>query len=60
MTPKTKTFDCVEMKQAAQKRLRVEYESRKQEFPSYVDFLQAKADESPWVRQMRRRFAVKK
>ena len=57
MTTKTKTFDCVEMKQRIQDDLREEYESRKKEFPAYVDFLQAKANESPWVCQLRQRFA---
>ncbi len=60
MTTKTKTFDCVEMKRCIQEGLRAEYESRKKEFPSYVDFLETKANESPWVRQQRQRFAEKK
>lgn len=47
----TKTFDCVEMKHAAQRKLRAEYESRKGEFGSYVEFLDAKADESQWQRK---------
>jgi hypothetical protein len=55
MATKTKTFDCVEMKRRAQEQLRAEYESRKQEFASYVDFLNAKADQSPWVRQIRQK-----
>ena len=54
---KAKTFDCVEMKRHIQEKLRAEYESRKKEFPSYFDFLQAKALESPWVRKVRQRFA---
>jgi hypothetical protein len=59
MTTKTKTFDCVEMKQRIQDELRAEYESRTKEFANYIDFLQAKANESPWVRQQRQRFAGK-
>jgi hypothetical protein len=43
-----KSFDCVEMKHAAQRKLRAEYESRKGEFASYFAFLEAKAGESPW------------
>ena len=43
MATKTKTFDCVEMKRQAQARLRAEYEARKGEFSSVVDFLNAKA-----------------
>ena len=60
MTTKTKTFDCVEMKRRIQEELRREYEARKMEFASYADFLQAKADRSPWVRQLRERFADRK
>ncbi len=52
MATRTKTFDCVEMKRQAQKKLRDEYESRKAEFDSYYDFLDAKAEESEWVQQM--------
>ena len=56
MAPEPKTFDCVKMKRDAQKALRKEYDSRKEEFSSYWDFLKAKADESEWVRQMRGKF----
>jgi hypothetical protein len=55
MTTTTKTFDCVEMKRRVQEELRAEYESRKGEFASYADFLRAKADQSPWVGQLRGR-----
>ena len=48
MTMKTKPFDCVEMKRRAQRQLRTEYESRKREFSSYFEFLDAKARESRW------------
>ena len=48
MTTKNKTFDCVEMKHNAQRKLRAEYESRKEEFASYFAFLDAKAAESKW------------
>lgn len=60
MTTQTKTFDCVEMKRHIQEELQAEYEMRKKEFASYVDFLEAKAAESPWVRQQRERFNRKK
>ena len=46
MTTQTKTFDCVEMKHKAQRKLRAEYESRKNEFASYFAFLDAKARKS--------------
>ena len=57
MATKAKTFDCVEMKRQSQRKLREQYEARKQEFDSYHDFLKAKADESSWVRRMRKKFA---
>jgi hypothetical protein len=59
MTTTIKTFDCVKMKRDIQEQLRAEYEARKQDYASYVDFLRAKAEESDWVRQLRRRFAGK-
>ena len=55
MTTNAKAFDCVAMKDDVQGRLLAEFEGRRQEFPTFVDFLRAKADESPWVRKMRRR-----
>jgi hypothetical protein len=60
MMAEKKTFDCVEMKRLAQEQLRTEYEIRKNEFASYVDFLNAKANQSPWVRQMREKIAARK
>ena len=51
MKTKTKTFDCVEMKHKAQRKLRAEYESRKDEFDSYFAFLDAKGNESKWQRE---------
>lgn len=59
MTTKAKAFDCVQMKRRIQELLRAEYESRRAEFASYCDFLEAKASESPWVRKMRKKFAHK-
>ena len=52
----TKTFDCVEMKDRIQARLWAEYQRRKAEFPSYLDFIRAKNDESDWVKEVRARF----
>lgn len=55
MTAKTraaKQFDCVEFKQQSQERLMAEYEERRTEFPSYVDFIQAKVFEDEWSRQL--------
>lgn len=51
MSKDTKSFDCVEMKHEAQRKLRAEYESRKTEFSSYFEFLDAKANESTWQRE---------
>ena len=48
MRSRAKTFDCVEMKHNAQKKLRAEYERRKEEFASFFEFLDAKAAESQW------------
>jgi hypothetical protein len=60
MTTKTKTFDCVEMKRRAQEELQREYEIRQKEFASYEEFLNAKADQSPWVQEIREKIAVRK
>jgi len=52
---KTKVFDCVEMKDRIQAAMLAEYESLKHTYPSFVEFIKAKADRSPWVRQVRRK-----
>ena len=57
MTTKTKTFDCVEMKNEIQADLYAKYQARKDEFTSYADFL--KKTESDWSRQMREKFGKK-
>lgn len=57
MTPKTKTFDCVEMKRQAQEKLLAEYESRKDEFDSYAQFLTARSQSSAWQREFWARVA---
>jgi hypothetical protein len=46
MSTKTKTFDCVEMKNRIQAERLAEYESRKGEFASYVDFINARVKNS--------------
>jgi len=38
-TKKAKTFDCVEMKRRIQTDLMAEYESRKDQFSSFADFI---------------------
>lgn len=50
-----KKFDCVEMKNEAQQKLRQEYETHKSEFTSFVDFIHAKAQKSLVIRQFRER-----
>lgn len=50
MTRRRKTFDCVEMKNRIQSDLRQEYQARKAEFASYIDFLSATANESQEIR----------
>jgi hypothetical protein len=49
---KPKTFDCVQMKRLAQEKLLAEYESRREEFGSYCEFLAATIDEDPWQRRI--------
>ncbi|MFW6162992.1 MAG: hypothetical protein ACODAJ_09500 [Planctomycetota bacterium] len=55
MGTKTKSFDCVAMKDRIQARLVAEYERRKDEFPSYMAFIRATAAESDWVQRFRAR-----
>ena len=47
-----KTFDCVEFKRQSQQRLSAEFERRKAEFDSYVDFIRAKVQEDEWSRRI--------
>jgi len=46
-------FDCVEMKNRVQQELRLEYETRKSEFSSYAEFINATADQSEVIRAFR-------
>jgi len=48
------------MKDRIQAKLLAEYESRKDEFPSYMAFIRATAAESDWVRRLRTRLARSK
>ncbi len=59
MAGRQKTFDCVAFKRQAQRKLREEYETRRDEFDSYWDFLDAKAQESEWVQRMEQRFPLR-
>ncbi len=60
MKTRTKTFDCVEMKNRIQEGLRREYEARSDEFSSYADFINATAEESEEVRAYWTRIAAAK
>ena len=51
LTNPKKTFDFVEMKHKAQEELHIEYEARKNEYPSYFAFLEASSHESAWQRE---------
>jgi hypothetical protein len=53
----TKTFDCVEMKDRIQRDLMAEYERRRDEFSSYVAFINATADADPKIQAFRARLA---
>ena len=59
MPTRTRTFDCVEMKNRIQAELLAEYEARKDESPSLVAFVKTKAEESEWVRRMREKFGLR-
>ncbi len=60
MTRTNKNFDCVEMKNAIQQQLRQEYERRKSEFTSYVDFINSTVNESDEIRLFREQVAKSK
>ena len=55
-TTKTKTFDCVEMKNRIQPKILADYEAHKDEFPSFLAFIRARNRRSAWVRRMERKF----
>ena len=56
MTTKTKTFDCVEMKNRIQAEIQAEYEVHRNEFPSFVEFVRSTAANSEYARAMHRKF----
>ena len=58
MAKARKKFDCVEMKREAQRRIRAEYEARKDEFASYSEFLKRTVQESAWCSSIMRRFST--
>ena len=50
---KTKTFDCVEMKHRIQAEIMSDYLAHRDAYASYVEFVEARANASDWVRRMR-------
>lgn len=60
METKTKTFDCVEMKHKAQEALLAEFESRREEFATLTDFLNAKVLESDRAAAVWKKFGGEK
>ena len=56
MATRSKTFDCVAMKNRIQAEILSEYEARSAEFASFAEFL--KATESEWERRMRERITA--
>jgi hypothetical protein len=55
MATRTKTFDCVEMKNRIQEKRLAEYEARKGEFASYLDFVNARVKRSPVWKMLAKR-----
>ncbi len=59
MSVKTKTFDCVEMKNRIQAERLAEYEARRSEFKSYLDFVNARVENSELVKLVLDRTCVR-
>ena len=57
MTTRTKTFDCVAMKNRSQTKLMEEYQTRKREFNSYAELIAASVREDEWGRKQWERIA---
>ena len=55
MATKAKTFDCVEMKNRIQAQRLAEYEAHKDEFPTFLDFINARVEESPLWKELQGR-----
>jgi hypothetical protein len=58
MATNGKTFDCVEMKNRIQAERLAEYELRKSEFASYVDFVNARVKDSELMKVVGRKARV--
>jgi hypothetical protein len=59
MPTKTKTFDCVEMKNRIQAKQLAEYEAHKKEYASYLDFINAKVKNSELMNFVQRKFQTR-
>jgi hypothetical protein len=51
MKPKTKTFDCVEIKNRIQAERMAEFEAHRDEYGAYVEFVRARCERSDWRRR---------
>jgi len=58
MTAKTKTFDCVDMKNRIQAERLAEYQARKEQFSSYLDFINARVQDSELAKIVRQTMAA--
>ncbi|MBX7246560.1 MAG: hypothetical protein K1X53_13770 [Candidatus Sumerlaeaceae bacterium] len=47
---KKKTFDCIEMKNAIQRKLMAEFDARRSEFESYADFIARTSEQDQTIR----------
>ena len=54
---KTKSFDCVEMKNEIQARRYEEYIANKDKYESYAEFIEERVKKSPWAQETIRRFS---
>ncbi len=55
MPTRTKTFDCVEMKNRIQADRLSEYEAKKNEYASYVDFVNARMKHSELAKSLQQK-----
>ncbi|MFH1740288.1 MAG: hypothetical protein ABIH23_14865 [bacterium] len=60
MGAKKKTFDCVEMKNRIQAARMAECEAHKDEYPSFLDFVNARTAKSKWVQEVRKKISTNK
>jgi len=58
MMNKKKTFDCVEMKNRIQAEIQAEYEARRSEFSSFVEFVKASAMKADYARALHSKFGA--